>query len=113
LLAHVDDNLARARLEPYARDRILAPAGGISTALVVELLLAQHRGDLRTLGRDAIGRNGFGRSLDSSGRRRSIGNGRNLGLWAGQFAQIGKGFLVGHYAPTLFLRFIDATSRIS
>src|SRR5207253_11260186 len=32
LLAAVDDNLARARLEPDACDRILAAAGGISTA---------------------------------------------------------------------------------
>src|SRR3546814_13025747 len=33
LIATVDHDLARARLEPDARDRILAAAGGISAAL--------------------------------------------------------------------------------
>src|SRR6185312_10285419 len=43
LLAAVDDDLARARLQPDARDRILAPAGRISAAVLVELLLAERR----------------------------------------------------------------------
>src|SRR5207253_3283414 len=43
-----------------------------------------------------------------------LGGGR-LGRLAGQRGQIGQRLLVfvGHYAPTLFLRFIAATSRVS
>src|SRR5205085_5180172 len=54
LLAAVDDDLARARLEPDASDRVLAAAGRIGPAVFVELLLAKHRLDLRTLGRDTV-----------------------------------------------------------
>jgi len=57
----------------------------------------------------------FGRRLDGRVRScsfgRGLGNRRSLRLRVGQFAEVGEGFLVGHYAPTLFLRFIDATSR--
>src|SRR4051794_24807351 len=75
LLAAVDHDLARTGLEPYSRDRVLAAASGISTPELVELLLAQHRLDLRALGRDALigaGRNRFGRSFASGCRRRGL-----------------------------------------
>src|SRR5438128_1971581 len=44
LLPPVDDDLARARLQPDARDRILAAAGRIGTTVLVELLLAERSG---------------------------------------------------------------------
>src|SRR4051812_27034729 len=49
LLSAVDHDLARTRLEPDACDRVLAPAGCVSAAMLVELLLAKHRLDLRAL----------------------------------------------------------------
>ena len=51
LVAAVDDDLAGAGLQPDAGDRVLAAAGGVGAALLVELLLAQDRLDLRALGR--------------------------------------------------------------
>src|SRR6185369_13699093 len=53
LLAAVDDDFPRARLQPDARDGVLAAAGRVSAAVLVELLLAKHRLDLGALGRDA------------------------------------------------------------
>src|SRR5207253_6048441 len=49
LVTAIDDDLAGAGLQPDARDRILAAAGGISAALLVELLLAQDGLDLWAL----------------------------------------------------------------
>src|SRR3954463_11767569 len=54
LVAPVDDDLAGAGLQPDAGDGVLAAAGGVGAALLVELLLAKHRLDLRALGRDAL-----------------------------------------------------------
>ena len=54
LVAAVDRDLAGAGLQPDAGDRVLAATGGISAALLVELLLAQDGLDLRTLGVDAV-----------------------------------------------------------
>ena len=47
LLAPVDNDLARARLQPNARDRVLPAAGRIGAAILVELLLTKRRGLLR------------------------------------------------------------------
>src|SRR5206468_6240521 len=94
---------------------VLSATGRIGAPIFVELLLAEHRLDLRTLGRGAIILRRRGKFGCSSFAGRSFGSGflgdRSLGLRVGQLTEIGKGFLVGHYAPTLFLRFIDATSR--
>ena len=38
---------------------------------------------------------------------------REAEILLGQVAKVSEGLLVSHYAPTLFLRFIDATSRTS
>src|SRR3954451_431857 len=64
LVAPVDDDLAGAGLQPHAGDGVLAAAGGVGAALLVELLLAKHGLDLRALGRDALvfARGGIGRS---------------------------------------------------
>ena len=43
LLAAVDDDLARAGLQPDARDGVLAAARRIGAAMLVELLLAKRR----------------------------------------------------------------------
>src|SRR3546814_12140903 len=51
LVAAVDDDLAGAGLQPHAGDRVLAAAGRIGAALLVELLLAQ-----RSLGRGRLER---------------------------------------------------------
>src|SRR5689334_23695381 len=98
LLAAVDDDLARARLQPDPRNGVLAAAGRIGAAMLVELLLAKRCG---FRGRRSC------RSFVSGGRGLSLGS-RSLGcrLLLGQRGEIGKGLLVGHYAPTLFLRFI-------
>ena len=61
----------------------------------------------RSFGRRRLGSRGRrGSGLDRGGSRLD----RSLGLRVGQLTEVGEGFLVGHYAPTLFLRFIDATS---
>ena len=67
LLAAVDDDLARARLQPDARDGVLAAAGRISAAMLVELLLAKHRLDLRALGRNTVIVSSFFAAATSSG----------------------------------------------
>src|SRR3546814_18060849 len=87
LFAAVDGDLARAGLDPHAGDGVLAAAGRISAALLVDDLLAERRG--RSRGSD--------------------------GAFAGaaEILEIGHGLFVSHYAPTLFLRFIDATSITS
>jgi hypothetical protein len=43
LLAPVDGDLARSGLQPDAGDRVLAAAGRVGAALLVELLLAEGR----------------------------------------------------------------------
>ena len=117
LVAAVDDDLARARLQPDARDGVLAAAGRIGAALLVELLLAKQRLDLRAWSRpEPEPRAGVGASAASVGGRsfgcRGLGDCRSFGLRAGQRAEIGKGSSCRPcYAPTLFLRFIAATSR--
>src|SRR5205085_1941810 len=71
------------------------------------------------LGRGGLGSFGLGRiSGFSFGRGSLFGSrlgGGGLGRLAGQRGQIGQGLLVflGHYAPSLFLRCIDATSSVS
>src|SRR5690606_38306925 len=50
LLTAIDDDLAAARLEPDASHRVLAAAGGVSTALRIDFLLAQHGGSRRSDG---------------------------------------------------------------
>src|SRR3546814_676788 len=87
LVAAVDRDLARPGLQPHAGDGVLAAAGRIGAALLVDLLFAQRRG------------RGFG-SLDANGD-------------VGEILEIGHGLFVSHYAPTLFLRFIEATSSTS
>jgi hypothetical protein len=104
LLAAIDLDPARARLQPHARNGVLAAAGRIGAPELVELLLAQRSGlDGR--------RRRSGRSLIASSRSFGFRGRRRCGRLLGQLGEIGKGLLVGHYAPTLFLRFIDATSR--
>jgi hypothetical protein len=44
LIAAVDRDLAGAGLHPHAGDGVLAAAGGVGAALLVQLLLAQRRG---------------------------------------------------------------------
>src|ERR671912_44630 len=102
LVAAVDLDLARARLQPDSRNGILAAAGRIGAGELVELLLAKRRLDL-------------GRRRRSSGLGRCFGRFRSRSwlrrLLTGQLGEVGKGLaIVGHYAPTLFLRFIAATS---
>ena len=65
LLAAVDDDLARAWLQPDARDGVLAAAGRISAAMLVELLLTQRRG---VLSRRRSSRSFAARSFRSSAR---------------------------------------------
>src|SRR4051794_14890542 len=73
LLATVDDDLARARLQPDARNGVLAAAGRIGTAELVELLLAQRRGLLNGWGSGGC----FGRD---GGRRFRCGSGSDAEL---------------------------------
>src|SRR5690348_5685699 len=69
LLAAVDDDLARARLEPDPRDRVLAAARRISAAVLVELLLTERRGfDGRRRGGGLVGRS-LGCRFGRLGRR--------------------------------------------
>jgi hypothetical protein len=49
----VDGDAARARLDPDARDRVLALAGGIGAAALVQLLHMDGRGRRLRLGRGA------------------------------------------------------------
>ena len=116
LVAAVDDDLAGAGLQPDPGDRVLAAAGGVGAALLVELLLAKHGLDLRALGGDALVVGGFGRPSCGSrsfggrrvgGRSGLGGGGRRCRSGAGQLAEVGEGLaIVGHQAPTLFLRFM-------
>src|SRR5690606_29004549 len=78
LIAAVDRDLARAGLQPHAGDGVLAAAGRIGAALLVDLLFAQRRGR-------------------SFGSRDGIDG-------PGEILEIGHGLFVSHYAPTLFLR---------
>ncbi|MEN9924772.1 MAG: hypothetical protein RL268_898 [Pseudomonadota bacterium] len=82
LVTAIDSNLACAGLDPHAGHGVLAATGGIGAALGVHFLFAQRRG--------------------GSGSSRGFGNGAESG-------EIGDGFF-RHYAPTLFLRFMAATS---
>jgi hypothetical protein len=94
LIAAIDRDLAAARLDPDAGNRVLAATGGIGAALGVELLRAQRRGRS----------SGCGRRLGRFGGNRSC---------AGQVLEVGQaidGIGIGHHAPTLFLRFMEATS---
>src|SRR3546814_6775986 len=50
LVAAVDGDLARAGLDPHAGDGVLAAAGRISAALLVDDLLAERRGRSRGSG---------------------------------------------------------------
>src|SRR5262249_8612837 len=82
LLAPVDLDPARAGLQPYARDGVLAAPGRISAAVLVELLLAQRsRFDRR-------GRRRSGRLF-----RRSLGGGGGLDLGFGGRGRSFRGLL--------------------
>jgi hypothetical protein len=88
LVAAIDRDLARTRLQPHAGNGVLAAAGRISAAISVELLLAQRR-----FGTGADGRRRGDFLIPSrSGRRR----GRS-GL-SRQVGEVGKGLaiIVGH-----------------
>ena len=102
LVTTVDRDLARTRLQPDASDGVLTTAGRIGAAELVQFLLTQR-------GRaDALG--GSGRRFTGSGGLRRSGS----GLLVQGGAEIGERLaVIGHYAPTLFLRFIDAMSRTS
>ena len=73
-----------------------------------EALLAKRGHRLGRFGRSALGRRSFMRRRLG---RHTFGRGGLGGFRAGQRAEIGKRLtIVGHQAPTLFLRFIAATS---
>ena len=86
LVTAIDSDLAGAGLDPHAGNGVLAAAGGVGTALRVDFLFAQRRGR-------------------SGGSSRGFGNRAEIG-------QIGDG-VIGHQAPTLFLRLRAATSSTS
>src|SRR5690606_21512995 len=87
-------------------DRVLAAAGGVGTALRIELLLAQHRRGRRRSGDGSRGGVAARQRVEIGeiGVRARSGRGsRGLGF--------GCGSVFGsHYAAALFLRFIEATS---
>src|SRR5690242_7848828 len=84
LLAAVNDDLARPRLQPNARDGVLAAAGRVRAAELVELLLAQRRGFLDR-------RRSGGRSLGSGRRLRSgrFGSRSGAELVGDRFTSVG------------------------
>ena len=93
------------------RDRDEAPNDhGVSTqGPQIEAVLREQQLDKQ--GRAyATGRRSLGGNLGGGAFGRSLGSRRDFGFRVGQLTEVGKGFL-GHYAPTLFLRFIAATSR--
>ena len=108
-------------LQPDAGDRVLAAAGGIGAAILVELLLAKRGLDLDAPGPEPrLRASGFaGFSLDALGGL-GLDNLWLLGLGAvsaprsasdlaGAFLARGSSYRPS-YAPTLFLRFMPATS---
>src|SRR5690606_17618741 len=107
LLAAVDHDLAAAGLEPDAGDRVLAAAGGVGTALRIDLLLAEHRRGRRRGGGGAL------RGVRDGGARQRV----QLGEIADRGRSVlGFGFgsvLGSHYAAALFLRLSEATSSTS
>ena len=94
LILAIDDDLAGTGLDPYAGNGILAAAGGVGTALRIDFTVAQrhcHAGDFSSIA--------LRRVASDFLQIGEIGNG-------GRF---GGGFF-SHYATTLFLRFMEATS---
>src|SRR5690606_16601158 len=106
LLTAVDHDLAAAGLEPDAGDRVLAAAGGVGTALRIDLLFAEHRRGRRR-GDGAL------RGVRDGGTRQRV----QLGEIADRGRSVlGFGFgsvLGSHYAAALFLRLSEATSSTS
>ena len=96
LVLAVDDDLAAAGLQPHASGGVLAATGCVGAAFLVEFLLAQ-------------GNVGGSSDIGGIALRRVTGDVLQIG-------EIRDGFVlgfVGHYATTLFLRFIEATSSFS
>ncbi len=101
LITAIDRDLARARLYPHAGNSVFTTARGVGTALRVNFTFTQRSG--RSSRRDRC----FGSSFNSW-----CSSSRGSGS-VGELTQIGErltGIGVGHYAPTLFLRFSEPTS---
>src|SRR3546814_2111176 len=77
LVAAVDDDLAGAGLQPHAGDRVLAAAGRIGAALLVELLLAKRRLGRGRLDRRFLAFGGGGAGAAASPWARSLRSDRD------------------------------------